>query len=380
MIQKEVNEIRRRLSPDKGSIGKIYGCFVNKNKEVIAYMDSSLGLMPHDDAEKFCAIFKKVLSGGMDRSMVNIEFSTSQVMESPDHALLMKLKNSSLKDEDAKKELFEKIISCVNVEEGNYLILLTSDDYDVPKKSDDAFGAGESDTVFSYFICAICPVKDGKQELAFDSIEQSFKSHISPMIVSSPLLGFMFPTFEDRGANIYNALFYTKNPAIMHDEFIDTIFSNKPPMSAPEQKEAFADTLSQTLEKDCSFDVVQTVHEKIRERVTVHKESKISEPLEFDAHDVGYILKSGGINPEIAEEFEEKCIERFGDKPELNPENIINTKKFEIETPKVKINVAPDYSYAVETKVIDGKKYILIPADEGVVVNGINVQIADNAE
>lgn len=375
MIQKEVSEIRRRLSPDKGAIGKIYGCFVNNRKEVITYIDTSLAMMYQADAEKYLGLFKKVLSGGLDRSMMDIEFTTDQVMNGAEHKLLMRLRNSSLKDEAARNELFDKIIGCVNFEEGNFLILLICDDYDVPVKSTDGVSSNDSETVFSYFMCCVCPVKDGKSELGYVPAEQEFRSYVPPMIVSAPQIGFMFPTFEDRAANIYNALFYTKNPSVMHDEFINTVFCTEVPMSAPEQKETFADTLTDTLENECSFDVVQSVHEKIRERITVHKESKIPEPIDFDAHDVSSILKSGGVSPEVADAFEEKCIERFGDDASLNPENIINSKKFEIETPQIKITVDPDYSCTVETRVINGRKYILIPADDGVSVNGINVKI-----
>ncbi len=377
MIQREINEIRRRLSPDKGAFGKIYGCFVNKQKEIISYIDTSLGLMQREDSEKYLALFKKVLSGGLDRSMIDIAFSNNQVADSPEHALLMELRNSSLKNEQARETLFQKIISCVTVEEGNYVILLLCDDYDVPTRSSDGETKFGSDTVFSYFLCAVCPVKDGKQELAYVPSEQEFRSHISPMIVASPLLGFMFPVFEDRAANIYNALFYTKNPALMHEDFISTLFCTETPMSAPQQQDTFADTLSDTLESECSFDVVQSVHEKIRERLIVHKESKIPEKPEVDVHEVSAILRSEGVPGEIAEVFEEKCIERFGDDSTLNPENIINTKKFEIATPQIKITVDPDYSCTVETRVINGRKYILIPADEGVSVNGINVSIPE---
>jgi len=380
MIQKEVNEIRRRLSPDKGAFGKIYGCFVNKQKEIISYIDTSIGLMQREDSEKYLALFKKVLSGGIGRSMVDISFSNAQVAGSDEHALLMELRNSSLKNEQAREALFQKIISCVTVEEGNYVILLICDDYDVPTRSSDGVTKFESDSVFSYFICCVCPVKDGKQELAYIPSEQEFKSHISPMIVASPQLGFMFPVFEDRGANIYNALFYTKNPALMHDDFIATLFCTETPMSAPEQKDTFAGTLADTLEAECSFDVVQTVHDKIRERLTVHKESKIPENPELDVHEVSAILRSEGVSAEATEIFEEKCIERFGDDSTLNPENIVNTKKFEIETPQIKITVDPDYSCTVETRVINGRKYILIPADEGVSVNGINVTIPSEQE
>ena len=380
MIQKDVNEIRRRLSPDKGAISKIYGCFVNSRKEVISYLEASVALMPQADSEKYLALFKKVLSGGLDRSMVNIEFSTDQVMNGEEHKLLMKLRNSSLKDEAAREELFAKIINCVSFEDSSYVILLTCDDYDVPVKSKDGESYNDSETVFSYFMCCICPVNDGKEELVYMPGEHTFRSYIAPMVVSAPQLGFMFPTFEDRGANIYNALFYTKNPSIMHDEFIDSVFCTQVPISAPEQKEIFSDTLADTLEKECSFDVVQAVHEKIRERITVHKESKIPEPIDFDVHDVSTILKSGGVSAEAAEAFEEKCTERFGDETSLNPENIINSKKFEIETPQIKITVDPDYSCAVETRVINGRKYILIPADDGVSVNGINVNISGNED
>lgn len=375
MIQKEVNEIRRRMSPDKGAIGKIYGCFVNNRKEVISYVDASLAMMYQSDSEKFLALFKKILSGGIGRSMVDIEFSAKQVMESSEHKLLMRLKNSGLKDDEARNELFAKIIETINFEDENYLILLTYDDYDVPVKSSDGESYNDSNTMFSYMMCCICPVKDGKAELGYMSAEQEFKSYVPPKCVSAPQLGFMFPTFEDRAANIYGALFYTKNPSVMYEDFITAVFGTETPMSATDQKETFAETLAETLESECSFDVVQSVHEKIRERITVYKESKDPEPMDFDVQDVGRILKSGGVSPEATQEFEEKCTKRFGNDTSLNAENIINSKKFEIETPQIKISVDPDYSCTVETRVINGRKYILIPADEGVSVNGINVKI-----
>ena len=40
----------------------------------------------------------------------------------------------------------------------------------------------------------------------------------------------------------------------------------------------------------------------------------------------------------------------------------------------------PAYSYLVETRMIDGRKYILIPVGEGVEVNGLPVGIAPPAD
>ena len=55
--------------------------------------------------------------------------------------------------------------------------------------------------------------------------------------------------------------------------------------------------------------------------------------------------------------------------------NVVDPRRFEVRTPNVVIRVDPARSDLVETRVIDGSRYILIRADEGVEVNGINVSI-----
>ena len=87
--------------------------------------------------------------------------------------------------------------------------------------------------------------------------------------VASPELGFLFPAFDDRAANIYNALFYSRKANEIHQEFIDAIFHVEAPMSAVEQKEAFQSALSDAF--DCSLEVMQTVHEQLREKIKEHR-------------------------------------------------------------------------------------------------------------
>ena len=50
-------------------------------------------------------------------------------------------------------------------------------------------------------------------------------------------------------------------------------------------------------------------------------------------------------------------------------------------TEQATISIDPAYSYLVETRIIDGRKYLLIPAGEGVEVNGLSVGLeAGNPE
>ena len=375
MIQKEVNELRRRMAPEKNAIERIYGCYVNSAKQIVSEFEESLALLPEFETEKYLALFRGTLGGGLGRNLLTLDFSVNQVADSDEHRLLTTLRNTP-SDGEAREQLYRKIIDSYPPEDMGYLILLATDAYDVPKKHrDDVLDADGSETVFRYLLCALCPVKDGKPELGYQPEGKNFRGCITSQTVCAPVLGFLFPAFDSRAANIYSALYFTKNPGEIHTEVIDAVFHTEIPMSAAEQRDTFEGVLAETLEKDCRFDVVQTVHEQVRDRIAQYKESKDPQPMEFTALDMVDILSGTGVPEEKVQAFRSKCNEEFGVGTNLIPTNLVDTKKFELVTPEVKITVNPQFSYLIETKVIGGRRYVLIPADEGVEINGMNVTI-----
>jgi len=378
MNQKELNEIRRRIAPGKNNMGRLYGCYVNYNKEIIAKFDESMGLMPEIELEKFVGLFRGALGGTLGKNLLTLQFTASQITDGEEHRILNELRKNACGDEDLRSKLFERIIAGLETEEMNWLILIASDSYDVPKKTknDDLLDDG-SETVFNYMLCAVCPVKDGKAELGYFANESAFRSYAAKATVANPAVGFMFPCFDGRAANIYNALFYTRDVKVMPQGIIENVFGTAVPLSSAEQRDAFQAVLAESLEDECSFDVVQAVHEQLREKMAQHKESRDPEPLDITPRDVGVILENTGVNGEKVQAFQQKCGEEFGAGAAFNPINIINASKFELVTPQVKISVDPQFSYMVETKIINGKKYVMIPADEGVEVNGVAVKITE---
>ena len=66
MNQKELNEIRRRFRLDKNNFSRIFGCYVNSNREVISWIDASLGLMRQEKQEMYLGLLKKTLSGALN--------------------------------------------------------------------------------------------------------------------------------------------------------------------------------------------------------------------------------------------------------------------------------------------------------------------------
>ena len=375
MNQKEISELRRRFRADKSNISRIYGCFVNTNKEIVAYIDSSLGMLKQEEQEIYLARLKKCLSGAQGRNLIEIVFSTQQVVDSEEHRLLSKLRSTQCQDADAREALYRKVIDVLDMEQSNYVILLASDSYDVPHRgADDEEFSEASAEVFSYFVCAVCPVKEATADLRFFYDVSEFHIASSGPLLGNTALGFLFPAFDDRSANIYNALYYAQKPDMLHEEFIDAVFRTEPPMSAPNQRNAFHTALADALESECSYGVVQTVNEQLRERVELHKAEKNPELLSLDAREVENILRRGGVSEPHVEAFGKAVRESFGEDAALQPGNLVD-KKFEIVTPNVKITMAPEFSELVQTRVIDGRKYILIPADEGMEVNGVAVEI-----
>lgn len=377
MNEKEIAEIRRRFQAEKSNITHIRGCCVNEKREIVSEFKQSMALMSDGESEKMLAILKRTLSGTLGRNLIDVSFTTQQVVDSEEHKLLMALRSSSLNDDEAVQEFFQRTIQSL-VLEGNYLILLAYDRYDVPYRSKEGERQEDASTeVYSYILCSICPVKLTKPALGYYMHENEFHSTQTDWVVAPPELGFLFPAFDDRSTNLYNALYYSHDIAEYHREFTDVVFHCELPMPAAEQKETFQAILGGTLEDDCNLEVVQAVHEQIAEMIEVHKESKAEEPLVISKGEVKRVLEECGVPEERVGKFEEKFDAEFGPDTEVSPKNLVDVKQFEVRMPDVKIQVNPERSDLVQTRIINGSKYILIRADESVEVNGVNIHISE---
>ena len=376
MTNKEIGELRRRLRADRHNITKIYGCYVSEKGEVIAEIEQSVALMPQDEAEKYLALFKRVLSGPQHKNLIDITFRTAQVADSDEHRLLMGLRQTELKDAELRQKLWETVIPTIHMD-SNYVILLANDVYDVPYRGKDDSDLEDGDGVFSYILCAVCPVKLTKSVLHYVASEAEFHNRATDFVVSAPEIGFLFPAFDTRRANIYNALFYTHNIQETNTEFVDAVFRVEPPMPAATQKETFQSLLSEALDDECSFELVQAVHDDLCERMEAHKASRDPDPLLVSRDTVQEVLEAQGVSEEKLAAFHVRYDTEFGTESDLSPQNLVNAKQMEIKTPDVVVKVNPERKDLIETRMIGGKPYILISAEESVEVNGVSIQIKE---
>lgn len=375
MNEKEIAEIRRRYKPEKHNISRIRGCYVDAKKEILSEFTQSLELMTQDETESILALFRKTLGGTIGKNLIDIEFPNEVVLEGAEHKTLMRLRDSELKDDEEIHNLYKRIIDTVRMEE-DYLILLASDRYDVFAYSKNQEQQDESTSVFAYILCSVCPVKITKPALSYYAGESTFHNIAANSVLSAPVLGFMFPNFDDRTANIYNVTMYTKDIKENHDEFTDTVLKSKAQMPAAIQKATFQSILSNTIEEDCDIDLVQAVQTKINEMIEAHKADKDADPLMVTKRTVKKILDACEIKEEKIQAFETEFDSEFGIGAEIHPQNIIDPKKLEVTTPDVTIKVNPERSDLISTQIIDGVKYILIRTEnDNVELNGVNIHI-----
>ena len=380
MTEKEIGEIRRRVRRERSNMTAVYGCFVNDQKEIVTEYRQSTAMMSENEADRYFALMRRILSGTVGKNLLDITFRTAQVADSPEHRLLMELRNSGLKDDDLRLQLYRKIIDTTHLDTG-YLILLGCDTYDVPFKSkDDVTQADNSGEVYTYVMCAVCPVKQTKAALHYVAENKEFHDGGISQVAQAPAMGFLFPAFDNRATNIYNAMFYTHDVKTAHAELIDALFNVEAPKAAAEQKKSFEALLGTSLDSECSMEVVQNVHDQLCQCIELHKESKTPETLKVSKEEVKRALVASGVSEERIAKFSVDYDATFGFEAELHPKNIIDNKKFEIRTPDVSIKVDPARSDLIETRIIGGVKYILICADENVEVNGVSIHIGEGEE
>ena len=378
MNKKEIAEIKKQFTQERCAITRICGCYVDGEKNKKTELKEAFLSLPEEEMFKYFSIFRKALSGTVGKNLLTMEFPLVSEEAGGTQDFLMQLRASSLKDENLLEEFYDKIIeNYYSVE--NYLILLIHAVYDIPGKSSDGeemFDA--SDEVYDHILCCICPVTLSKPGLSYDEESNAFHTRICDRVVNMPDIGFLFPAFHDRSTDVHSLLYYAAKPEELRMEFVEPVLGCNLPLSAGDQKETFQTIVEETLGDACDYEVVKNIHEKLNEMIEEKKDEP--DPVVLDRAEVKRLLEYSGVEEEKLSSFEEKYEEAAGTDTCFMASNVANTRQFEIKTPDVVVKVSPDRMDLVETKVINGRKCLVISLDNSVEVNGITVRMGLSGE
>ena len=378
MNKKEIAEIKKRFTKTKCTVTRICGCYVDAEKQKRMTLKEAFAGLPEEEMFKYIDIFRKTLSGSIGKTLMNMEFPTEEeTAEDGKQRFLMQLLESKLADEQLLNQVYDTIIENYNYPE-NYFIILIHDAYDIPKITTDGIeNFDASEYVYDYILCSICPVKLTKPGLCYNTETNHIQDRIRDWLVQPPELGFLFPAFNDRNMDIHSLLYYSKNSDDLDLAITENVLGCRLPLPPKSQKETFNAIVEEALGLECDYDIVKSIHENLNQMVEENKENP--EPLALDRTDIGRLLEKSGVEEEQLAVFETRYDETVGEKEHLMANNISNTRKFEVRTPDVTVQVNPERTDLIETKVIDGVPCLVIEINDLVEVNGIQI-VSDLAD
>ncbi len=372
MNKKETLEIRKQFTNENCAITRICGCYVDADKQIRTELKEAFLSLPEEEIFKYYEIFRKTLSGTVGKNLLNMEFPLEQEMPDGTQAWLLRLLGSRLTDDALLEEFYEKIIHSYSYGE-NYYIILIHAAYDIPRRAEDGtelFDA--SDDTYEYLLCSICPVKLSKAGLCYNAEKNSIEDRNRDWLVEAPEAGFLFPAFNDRNTDLHSMLYYTKNPEALQPALMEEFFGCQTPLSARGQKETFQELLTEALGESCDYETVVNIHENLNELIEEKKD--LPDPPTLTKPEVKNLLLQSGVSEETMEHFEEQFDITAGEKTEFLATNLTSTKTMEVRTPDVIVKVSPEKAALLETRIIDGRSYLLIQIDDQVEVNGVIIR------
>ncbi len=380
MNKKEISEIKKLFANENSVISTICGCYVDGDKNKKSMMREAFLSLPQDEMHKYMAIFRKCMTGTLGRNILNMEFADAATEVTVSQQKLMDLRDSELKDDAVLETFYDEIITNYNTAD-NYLILLVYGVYDVPGRTSDGIEMEDaSDEIYRHILCCICPVKLSKPGLSYNSEQNGFHERIRDWVVDMPAMGFLYPAFNERSADVNSILYYSSKAEELKFDFVETVLGCTLPMTAGGQKETFQAIIQDTLGDECEFEVVKEIHEQLTELIEEKKDDET--PLELGRKEVVNLLAASGVDNRKIEELENNFEEAAGGSmtQPLLASNVASTRKFEIKTPDVVVQVKPDRTDLVETRMIDNVPYLLITLSDSVQVNGIDVRMPGSKE
>jgi len=317
MRRKDILELKRRFKKEQCTFTKMCGCYVNGEKHSILKFRESFLNLDEDEYFKYLEIAKKVLSGTVGNNILELNFSTNEDFTNERQTSLMQLKNSQLKDDALVGNLYDLIIDNYDYT-GNFLILFFHDAYDVVSKTKDNIKIDESEEVYEYVLCAICPVSLSEPGLRYFEQQNEIKARIRDWVVESPTNGFVFPAFIDRSSDVNSIIYYTKNAKDTHTELMEDVLGCHSKQTATVQKETFQSIIKDSFSSDeikadkIFMDIQENLSTMIEEYNALNDDADC-EPISLTKKDIQNLLIESEVPEEITTLIENSYVENFGD-------------------------------------------------------------------
>lgn len=181
--REDMLELTRRMTLSRNCFSRIAGAYFDEDGFVDGTFNKHFLKLTSKERQDNLKIAKAIPFAETNVKLREYVFEPKDEKQGSIWQLLMALKECELKN-DALLDVLYEIVGEQYHYRGEYAFYVFFGNYDIPLKAYDKESLWESEEVYSFMVCTICPVNREYEP-------------------SAPIAGFLFPAFQDRSSDCH---------------------------------------------------------------------------------------------------------------------------------------------------------------------------------
>ncbi len=206
--REDMLELTRRMTVKRNCFSRIAGAYLDKDGFVDGTFHKHFRNLSAQDQQRNLELAKTIPFSDTNTQLKEYVFDSASKHPQSTWQMLMALLDCELKD-DAMLDIFYEVFGETYRAKGDYAVYFFYGSYDVPLKASDKESLWESEEVYRFLICAVCPVSGDYEP-------------------GKPECGFLFPAFKYRSADTDRIDVFFADPKHPHSEFLENVVLSRP--------------------------------------------------------------------------------------------------------------------------------------------------------
>lgn len=299
-----IKELQRNITKDNVGFTHMAGAYVNVDKDIVTRIDTRFLSLEEGEFNKYLEIAQECLKGRAGEKILTLGFQRDAV----DTKMMLEQLSNPENGPEMQEDIYDRIISNYGYV-GNYLILLFWDNYDVVKQSAAGQSQDESEDVYSYVLCAICPV--GLTKSGLECRDGKIQLRERDWVVGKPDVGFIYPAFVERSSDYSKVMYYCSDPKAPGHDVMENVLGCRAMMTAAEHKKAFEEGIHlKTQSEERTNEILMEINAELRKMVDAESDDEALKSS-LGVHELKRIMKEHGISDEETEEITKDYATRY---------------------------------------------------------------------
>lgn len=378
MKQADISKLKRQFSLDneKLNVGKIaIGVITRETVQQLKVCEFNL----LDDVERliYMKLMKGSLGGKVGKSLLEYEVPPENFKSDNGVKRLYDINKNKDINEDTMRDFMLDLVK-KSLYDMPVCVILANVLYNIPndeEETDEDFC--DDGDVFDFLLCNIIPLTFAEAELYFSEEKSELlkrRNDDGSLLLGNKITDtIMYPVLNDGYSDVNYVLYRTKDAKNPNQSIIEDFLKCEYTMSGVDEEKRITDTLYGTFGEAVEYDAIIGLKNDVKK---MEKEDADNPEMTMvSGTDLANSIKEAGYDESVAEKFETKYRENFGENALVKSVNVLNTETTVYKTGDVKVTVKQKSIDKVSIEKVKGLKCIVIPLDETLTVDGIIVKV-----